>query len=297
MRIGYFGLEVRSLSDWEAFATEVIGLPCDRDADGTLGFRLDEYARRYVLNEGPLDSLSFTGFELDSREDFEQRATRLRSHGVELHNGTAEECHRRRVAEFAWFIEPNGLRYEIFYGPELATSPFKSELIKSRILTESELGIGHQLIQTHDLEESEDFYTRVLGFKLVSRGDVAKKFDALFTSSSSRHHTVAIVKFKPDLPVQLPNNLGHLMIEMESMEDVGLAYERAVYHNVTITQGLGRHPDGIFSFYCKTPSGFEYEIGSDAIVIRDKDKPVDTFYETTTWGHFAPDGLQLGKPA
>jgi 2,3-dihydroxybiphenyl 1,2-dioxygenase len=297
MRIGYFGLEVSSLSDWESFASQVIGLPCDHDADGTLGFQLDNFARRYVVSEGPLDSLSFTGFEFDGREEFESYAARLRRYGVELHEGTPEECARRKVAQFAWFVEPNGLRYEIFHGPELASTPFQSDLIKSRVLTDPELGIGHQLIQTRDLEESEDFYTRVLGFKLISRGNVAKKFDAAFISSSARHHTVAIVKFKPELPVDLPNNLGHLMIEMESMEDVGLTYERAIYHGVTITQGLGRHPDGIFSFYCKTPSGFEYEVGSDAIVIKGENKPVDTFYETTTWGHFAPDGLQLGKPA
>lgn len=297
MHIGYFGFEVSSLPDWENFCTQVLGLECDKDTDGTHGFRMDNYARRYIVTEGPKNSLSYTGFEFDDENDFNEYKARIIGHGVEVYDGTAEECTQRKVENFAWFLEPSGFRYEIYYGAELADIPFKSKLVKSRFKTDPVLGIGHILLQSKDLEKSEDFYTRILGFKLTSRGDVEKKFKALFLRSGHRHHCVAICAFQPELPVELPYNLGHLMIEVESMEDVGLAYERAVHHGVPITQGLGRHPDGIFSFYCKTPAGFELEVGAEAVVIDRDDLPVDTFYETTTWGHFAPDGQQLGKPA
>ncbi len=152
------------------------------------------------------------------------------------------------------------------------------------------------LIQTADLAESEDFYVRRLGFKITNRGDVDKKFKAIFVRSDSRHHCVAICEFRPELPVTLPNSFAHLMIEVASMEDVGMAYERAVRNGVPISQGLGRHPDGIFSFYCQSPSGFEFEIGAGSVIVDDDDWPVDTYLATSDWGHFAPDGQQLGKP-
>ena len=71
MHLGYFGLEVTSLTEWLDFATNVVGLPASRDADGTLGLRLDEHARRFIITEGSLDSLSFAGFELADRDAFE----------------------------------------------------------------------------------------------------------------------------------------------------------------------------------------------------------------------------------
>ena len=290
------GWKCRSLENWHHFATNIVGVPVSRDADGTLGLRLDGYARRFIITEGSLDSLSFAGFELADRDAFEAYSAGLLDHGVAVYASTAAERARRKVEDFAWFNEPSGLRYEIYYGPERADTPFSSDLIRSGFVTDPRLGIGHMLIQTADLAESEDFYTRGLGFKITNRGDVDKKFKAIFVRSDDRHHSVAICEFQPELPVSLPNSFAHLMVEVASMEDVGMAYERAVRHGVPITQGLGRHPDGIFSFYCRSPSGFEFEIGAGSVIVDNDDWPVDTYHETSDWGHFAPDGQQLGKP-
>ena len=50
------------------------------------------------------------------------------------------------------------------------------------------------------------------------------------------------------------------------MDDVGLAFDRALRGGVRITQTLGRHPnDRMFSFYAKTPSGFHFELGWGAV--------------------------------
>jgi hypothetical protein len=59
--------------------------------------------------------------------------------------------------------------------------------------------------------------------------------------------------------------LHHFMLEVGSMDDVGLAFDRALRKGVRIMQTLGRHPnDRMFSFYAKTPSGFQFELGSRA---------------------------------
>jgi 2,3-dihydroxybiphenyl 1,2-dioxygenase len=296
MQLGYFGLEVSSLDEWEEFGTQVIGLAATRDADGTLGLRLDSYARRFVITEGPLNSMSFAGFELAGAEAFAVYRRRLEEHGVSVHDGTPEERTRRKVENFAWFLEPNGLRFEIFYGPEQATTVFNSPLVECGFKTDAEVGIGHMVVCTADLRNSEDFYTRVLGFDVSNRGQVDKKFNAVFTRCNHRHHTVAICEFRPELPITLDNNLAHIMVEVNSMEDVGRVHDQAVRNGVPITMSLGRHPDGIFSFYCKSPSGMEFEVGAGSVIVDSDDWPVDTWYETSEWGHFTPDGWQLGKP-
>ena len=295
MQLGYFGLEVSSIDEWEAFGTQVVGLPATRDADGTLSLRLDNYARRFVITEGPLNSMSFAGFELPDPDAFTAYRRRLEGHGVTLHDSTPQERTMRKVENFVWFVEPNGLRFEIFHGPEQATTPFSSPLVKSGFKTDPEIGIGHMVVCTADLEKSEDFYTRVLGFDVSNRGDIDKKFTAAFTRCNHRHHTVALCQFRPELPITLHNNLAHIMVEVASMEDVGRIHDQAVLHGVPITMSLGRHPDGIFSFYCKSPSGMEFEVGAGSVLV-DGDWPVDTWYETTDWGHFTPEGWQLGKP-
>ena len=90
MHLGYFGLEVSSLENWHHFATNIVGVPVSRDADGTLGLRLDGYARRFIITEGSLDSLSFAGFELaGSRRirGLQRRAARPRCRRLRMHGG------------------------------------------------------------------------------------------------------------------------------------------------------------------------------------------------------------------
>jgi biphenyl-2,3-diol 1,2-dioxygenase len=58
---------------------------------------------------------------------------------------------------------------------------------------------------------------------------------------------------------------------------------------------LGRHPDpdGTFSFYGATPSGFDFEIGAASREIEPRgwrELRVDT---TSSWGHRPTLGLQL----
>lgn len=296
MQLGYFGLEVRSIDEWEEFGINVLGLPVSHDANGTLGFRLDNYARRFVITEGPLNSMSFAGFELSDAQAFTTYRQRLEEHGVSVHDSTPGERTARKVEDCAWFLEPSGLRFEIFYGPEQASTPFSSPLIGAGFKTDADVGIGHMVICTDDLGASEDFYTRVLGFDISNRGDVDQRFTAVFTRCNRRHHTVALCQFRPELPITLHNNLAHIMIEAQSMEDVGQVHDRAVRYGVPITMSLGRHPDGIFSFYCKAPAGIEFEVGAGSVLVDGDDWPIDTWYETSDWGHFSPDGWQLGKP-
>lgn len=64
------------------------------------------------------------------------------------------------------------------------------------------------------------------------------------------------------MPVR--KRLQHFMLEAVAVQDVGIALERARRMKVPVTLDLGQHPapDGTVSFYGRTPSGFEFEIGT-----------------------------------
>jgi Glyoxalase/Bleomycin resistance protein/Dioxygenase superfamily len=83
---------------------------------------------------------------------------------------------------------------------------------------------------------------------------------------------------------------------------VGLAFDRALRGGVRIAQTLGRHPnDRMFSFYAKTPSGFQFECGWGGRIVDDATWEPTTYDRISEWGHhppvmFAPKPRATEKP-
>jgi hypothetical protein len=89
-----------------------------------------------------------------------------------------------------------------------------------------------------------------------------------------------------------PKRIHHFMLEVGGMDDVGFAYDRALRARVRIVLTLGRHPnDRMFSFYAKTPSGFEFEYGWGARTIDDATWKPTTYDHISEWGHHPPEVL------
>ena len=89
--------------------------------------------------------------------------------------------------------------------------------------------------------------------------------------------------------------LHHFMLEANELRDVGIAFERARRSAVPLSLGLGQHPDpdGTFSFYGSTPSGFDFEIGSGGREIEPAGWQVLDTDATSNWGHKPSMRLQL----
>jgi catechol 2,3-dioxygenase-like lactoylglutathione lyase family enzyme len=111
----------------------------------------------------------------------------------------------------------------------------------------------------NDLAQSADFYCKVLGLRVSDRIRVpmgAFALDLIFLHANPRHHSIALVA------APFPKRINHFMVEVNSIDDVGLAYDRCHDSAVPIARTLGRHPnDRMFSFYAQTPSGFDVEFG------------------------------------
>ena len=288
MRLGYLVFEVSDIAAWEKFATEILGLTRGRRLDdGSLALRMDDYEQRIVLRPGPADDLAALGWELESAAEVETVAQKLRSAGFAVEPGTAEEALHRRVTGLVKYEDPGGIPSELFYGPALANEPFRSSVVQSGFVTGKQ-GLGHAVVSARSQDESTQFYRDVLGFRLSDHivCDLhGYKVNIAFFHANPRHHTIAFGDSQK-------KRIHHFMIEARSMDDVGLAFDRALRAGVRIVNTLGKHPnDKMFSFYAKTPSGFQFEFGWGGREVDDATWKPTTYDHISEWGHHPPEFL------
>ena len=76
------------------------------------------------------------------------------------------------------------------------------------------------------------------------------------------------------------------MIELNSFDDVGDAYDKALTMPGRVALTLGRHAnDRMVSFYVNTPSGFLLEYGWGGRLVDDDTWEVEETPPCSLWGH------------
>jgi 2,3-dihydroxybiphenyl 1,2-dioxygenase len=242
VRLGYLAIEARDLDAWESFAVDVLGLEASRREDGALALRCDDWVQRFVVNRGPSDDVTAIGWEVDDETTLGALVEGLRTAGVEVTSGSDDEARSRRVARLVKLRDPGGTPLEIFHGAERASLPFRSRHVVSSFVTGAQ-GLGHAVLGAPDIEETKRFYCDLLGFRVSDRivcEIYGYPVDITFLHASPRHHTVAI-------GAPQDKRIHHFMLEVASMDDVGLAFDRALRAGVRIVQTLGRHPPQTFA--------------------------------------------------
>ncbi len=285
-QLGYLGLSVSDLAEWERFAAEVLGLqPNGADNKGSLFLRMDEYHHRFILSEGKDDDIAYVGWEVADQKSLQGIGAQLKAAGVEVTPGTGEEAKARRVVELLRFSDPSGIPTEVYYGPLMSyENPFKSPRPISGFVT-GDMGLGHMVLRVNDAEQSLRFYRDILGLrisdfvelKMRRGGDVAK---LTFMHCNPRHHSIALAA------IPIPKRLHHFMVQLKSVDDVGTTYYLCQDRGIKITGTLGRHTnDHMMSFYMKSPSGFEIEYGWGARIVDDATWQVQSHQAGSIWGH------------
>lgn len=288
MKLGYLVFEVSDLAAWEKFAIEILGLQVARRLDnGGLALRMDDHEQRILLTPGPADDLAALGWELGNLGEVDTVAKRLASAGFHTTSGSTELAAQRRVAGLVQYEDPAGIPSELFYGPAIAKEPFRSPVVRSGFVTGNQ-GVGHAVVSARSQAESTQFYRDVLGFRLSDHiiCDLhGYKVNIAFFHTNTRHHTIAFGDSQK-------KRIHHFMIEARSMDDVGLAFDRALRAGVRIINTLGKHPnDKMFSFYAKTPSGFQFEFGWGGREVDDATWEPTTYDHISEWGHHPPEFL------
>ncbi len=187
--LGYIGITADDVEQWRPYG-EMLGVMVSGD-DAGLRWRYDERPYRLLVNPG-LNGLAFAGWELPDAAALEDATAELAAAGVTAHRAPVDECERRRVRGLTRLTDPGGFTLELFHGAILDHEPFVSPTGLSGFATGAE-GMGHLVLGTPTLQESVDFYTNVLGFRVSDYWRPEGDADVVFLRCNRRHHSLALV--------------------------------------------------------------------------------------------------------
>lgn len=309
--LGYVGLQGPDPKAWLEFATNVCGLmparsvPGERApgppsapntdfgdgnaiaSDGTAYVKLDDRQWRIAIHPDAKPGLRYVGLELAGPAALESARAELEAGGVRVARGGDAERVARGVHDLVSFADPAGNRVELFHGVTVDKA-FRSPRSVSKIVT-GDLGMGHVVLLVPDLAKARAFYCDLLGFRLSDYVSFGPGQGVWFLRCNARHHSIALCHVGPI------SFLHHLAIELGSIDDVGCALDRAQSAGIPITSSLGRHAnDKMFSFYMKSPFGFDVELGTGGTLVDDATWTPNEFIEGDVWGHkgLTPEALK-----
>jgi 2,3-dihydroxybiphenyl 1,2-dioxygenase len=277
-QLSYIGLGVANLEIWRQFAVETLGL-MPEDAAGRLFLRLDSQAYRIALHQNAAEDVQYVGIDYDDAMAVQAVRSDLEKSGHVVAELSALDCAERQVSGGCWLMDPDGLRIELVWNAAAAATAFKSGLNIGFVTGEG--GLGHVVLAVSDTDSGIAFYEK-LGFKMSDIINAAMGPDFVlriaFLHCNSRHHSLAMA--------QLPGGkrLNHIMVEVDRVDDVMLAHRRCIEKGYQ-PGAIGRHTnDEMFSFYVRTPSGFDIEYGWGGVQIGDA-WDVREYDKISHWGH------------
>ncbi|MFE3052531.1 VOC family protein [Nocardia sp. NPDC059239] len=279
--LGYVGLYATDLDAWRAYGTEILGLQDVSAAVGadqdTVLLRADERGWRFAIHRGEAGGAAYIGWEVVNRQALDALGRRLAAAGVAVEED-AQCAATRRVEGLLWCVDSDGHRIEFFYGARVPKQPFLSPR-GIRFVT-GDLGLGHVFFFVTDLAAAKEFYLDVLGFRLSDTIEFHGR-KVHFLHVNPRHHSLAFVQNNELAPA-----LGHFMLEVADIDDVGRTLDEVATRGVQLTETLGRHTNDLaLSFFMKNPSGSEVEYGYDGRLVDDSTWRVSNYDSTSLWGH------------
>ena len=285
--LGYVVIETQKFSDWRRFGRDAIGMHLDDGPSDVMRFRLDDNECRFLLQHGPAEDVTALGWHLHDHEAFDTVLARVKGHGVPITEGTDEEAALRGVERLVRFPGPNGLDQEVFTRARTGAAPLR--MVTGGGFVTGAAGMGHVAITTRKPHQLRGYYDAVLDARLSDYIDETisgLKFKIRFLRVNERHHTVAIAAVNGVRLNPIRTRVQHLNIQVAELDDMVGAYQRVKQLGFRMALGVGQHTnDKELSFYAMTPSGFEWEVGWNPIVVDEATWEPTTHQGISIWGH------------
>ena len=284
--LGYVRVRATDMDAWRKFAFETIGFAEGTGSEaGALYLRMDERPGRIVVLPGDEDRVDGVGWEVRDHLALQRVQAAVEGAGIGTKPLSQEEADARRVEAGITFEAPGGTPVEIFHGPALDHSPVAAPY-GNRFVT-GRLGTGHVVVPVSDVDGAYRFYAETLGF--LPRGAYrlptppeAGPIRMRFMSANARHHSLAILP-SPDLKAPA---LVHIMVEFETLDQVGRALDRVTSAGYHLSSTLGRHTnDKMVSFYVRTPGGWDLEVGYGGMLVDETSYTAEEITADSYWGH------------
>jgi hypothetical protein len=153
--------------------------------------------------------------------------------------------------------------------------------------------MGHVAITSTRPHTLHGYYGTVFDARLSDYIDETisgAKLKIRFLRVNERHHSVAIAAVR-GLPVDpVRTRIQHLNIQVTELDDMTRSYQRVKELGFDMALGVGQHTnDRELSYYARTPSGFEWEVGWNPIVVDESTWEPTTHRGISIWGH-TPEG-------
>jgi biphenyl-2,3-diol 1,2-dioxygenase len=286
IELAYLGVEVADIDGFRAVIEGVAGLVPAEPVGDTLTWRNDDRVHRVLATVGPADDATVLGFQVASAAAMGEIAERLASLGFPVAQGSAAECASRKVTAMVKTVSPWGVPVEVVHGLAAADSTFRSALVPGGFKTAG-MGFGHSVFMVGDAEAAHRFVVDGLGMRQTDWLDLPVApgvvLSGRFYHGNPRHHTLALI-CPPGPPA--PKKMHHFMVETNSTDDVGAAFDRSFAAGHPIPNGLGKHDnDKMFSFYTMTPAGFQIEVGYGAREVGPDWNENRAYDSISQWGH------------
>jgi 3,4-dihydroxy-9,10-secoandrosta-1,3,5(10)-triene-9,17-dione 4,5-dioxygenase len=284
--LAYVVAETTDLAKWQTYAEGVLGAMTTAAPDGGLRVKVDERQFRIAVQPGSRNAYVASGWEVRDAQAFAAAIATLEQAGVAMRHGDAALCALRCVQQLVAFDDPSGNRHEIVWGFKSDFARFASPVGVPRFVT-GEIGMGHTVLPATAFEATVKFFRDVMGFGLSDiynfqpAGPHGPTLPIHFLHcNNGRHHSVAFAGFP------MESGCVHIMLEVESMPEVGRALDRMTEHGVPLSATLGQHTnDRMISFYMRTPSNFDIEMGYGGAVVDWAQHIAHEFTEVSLWGH------------
>ncbi|WP_234538734.1 VOC family protein [Streptomyces shenzhenensis] len=296
VHLGYLVIETDRFADWRRFGTDAIGMHHDDLAADLMRFRLDEQECRFLLRRGPAEDVVVTGWHIDDHASFERIEARVRAHGVPVVQGSAEEAALRGVERLLRFPGPKGITQEICTTPVVSSEPLR--MLASGWVT-GDSGMGHVAITSTRPAQLRGYFDTVFDARLTDYIDETingMKLKIRFLRVNERHHTIAIaaVRGLPLDPVR--TRVQHLNVQAATLDDLARSYQRVHELGFQMALSVGQHTnDKELSYYARTPSGFEWEVGWNPVVVDESTWQPSTHQGISIWGHTPVGQTIVGK--
>ncbi|MFJ9371388.1 VOC family protein [Nocardia sp. NPDC101769] len=293
VHLGYVVIETNRFDDWHRFGRDAIGLHADRLSHHAMRFRLDDHESRFLLQRGDAEDVTALGWHIDDHQSFDRIVARVRDRGVPVTEGTDEETALRGVERLLRFPGPKGIDQEIFTRARTTSAPL--EMSNTGFVTGAS-GIGHVAVTTTQPHKLRGYYDTVFDARLSDYIDETingAKIKIRFLRVNERHHSVAIaaVRGMPVDPVR--TRIQHLNIQVAELDDMTRSYQRVKELGFDMALSVGQHTnDRELSYYATTPSGFEWEVGWNPIVVDESTWEPTTHRGISIWGH-TPEGQTI----
>jgi len=279
--LGYVVVETSDMEAWKTYARDLLGMMPSKLPlpDAMCAFRMDDRMARVILQPGE-DKVAAVGWEVAGRIEWEDLLQRLDKAGVHGDHVTGAEAQQRGVAELLRVTDPSGDVVEFGHLPMLDSIDRFVSPTGVRFVT-GDQGMGHVTKAVANYDDTVEFYTGVLDFR--QRETIDKAIRASFSSPNPRQHSIALIDGHGE------NHFHHVMVEVDSIDDVGRCLDRVLRGEAELTVGLGRHfNDRMTSFYMASPSGLQVEYGFDGLRV-DPDEWIENTQGgvggASLWGH------------